>query len=146
MQENRRQILEMLAEGKITAAEAERLLSAVENTPAAGDAPVPATHAPRYLRVLVEAAEPGDSDENTTTKVNIRVPLRLLRAGVKLANLIPPVARQHVNEALRDQGIGFDINQLKPEDLDELVTQLNDLTIDVDKPGKDKVKVRVFCE
>lgn len=144
MQENRRQILEMLAQGKISADEAERLLSAVEGTPAPSDTSVPARNAPRYLRVLVEADETSDGE--TTTKVNIRVPLKLLRAGVKLASLIPPVAREHVNEALREQGVGFDINQLKPEDLDELVSQLNELTIDVDKPGKNKVKVRVFCE
>ena len=35
MNDNRRQILDMLAENKITAAEAERLLSAVENDLAA---------------------------------------------------------------------------------------------------------------
>lgn len=144
MQENRRQILDMLAQGKISAEEAERLLNAVDGAPAANEATVPARAVPRYLRVLVEADEDGNGE--TLTKVNIRVPLRLLRAGVKLASLIPPQARDHVNEALHEQGMAFDINQLKPEDLDELVTQLNDLTIDVDKPGKNKVKVRVFCE
>lgn len=144
MQENRRQILDMLAQGKISTDEAERLLSALDAVPAGDDAPVPAKSALRYLRVLVEANEKGDGD--ATTKVNIRVPLKLLKAGVKLASLIPQDAREHVNEALRDKGMGFDLNQFKPEDLDELVTQLNDLTIDVDKPGKDKVKVRIFCE
>ena len=144
MQENRRQILDMLAQGKISADEAERLLSAMENAPSPNGSSLPANAAPRYLRVQVEADE--DNGGETTTKVNIRVPIRLLRAGVKLASLIPQEARGHVNEALHDKGIGFDINQLKPDDLDELVTQLNDLTIDVDKPGKKKVKVRIFCE
>ena len=37
------------------------------------------------------------------TKVNIRVPLQLLRAGVRLAGLIPTEARTHVNEALRER-------------------------------------------
>ena len=116
----------------------------MEGAPRRNDAPSTGTLAPRYLRVQVEADE--DRRWEATTKVNIRVPLRLLRAGVKLASLIPQQARDHVNEALHDKGMGFDINQLKPEDLDELVTQLNDLTIDVDKPGKKKVKVRMFCE
>ena len=69
MNENRRQILEMLAAGKITADEAERLLIALEPDTSASAAGAPAdkrangsgataakTHA-KYLRVLVEADE-----------------------------------------------------------------------------------------
>jgi hypothetical protein len=36
---------------------------------------------------------------------------------------------------------------MKPENLEDLVEQLNDLTVDVDqKDANTKVKVRVFCE
>ena len=143
MRENRRQILDMLANGKISAEEAEKLLTALESGPAEGEAATGGKAAPRYLRVLVEADESGAGEP--LTKVNIRVPLQLLRAGVKLANLIPPPAREQVNAAMREQGIGLDLNQLKPENLEELVDQLKDLTIDVDQP-ENKVKVRVFCE
>lgn len=145
MRENRRQILDMLSEGKITADEAERLLAALESeSPAAVGEIVPQKRpTPRYLRVLVEADENGSGDK--VTKVNIRVPLQLLRAGVKLANLIPREARDHVNAAMRDKGMGFDLDKLKPEDLEELIEQLNDMTIDVDQ-APNKVKVRVFCE
>jgi len=143
MPENRKQILEMLAEGKITADEADKLIAALGPETADGATAAGGKAWPRYLRVLVEAEEPGEGD--SLTKVNIRVPLQLLRAGVRLTSLIPPVAREHVNAALREQGIGFDLNQLKPENLEELVDQLKDLTIDVDQP-KTKTKVRVFCE
>jgi hypothetical protein len=82
--------------------------------------------------------------------VNIRVPMNLLRAGVRLAGLIPPQARQHVNDALHQKGIPFNIDQIKPDNLEDLVDQLNELTIDVDVNNKgygdEKVKVRVFCE
>ena len=98
---------------------------------------------PKYIRVLVEAEEEGAGEE--LTKVNIRVPILLLRAGVKLAGLIPQEARSHVNQALREQGMTFDINQLKPENLDELIDNLQDLSIDVDKKNR-LVKVKVFCE
>lgn len=143
MHENRRQILDMLAAGTITADEAERLMTALDVPAKQSDVRPPASPAPRYLRVQVEADEKGTGE--ITTKVNIRVPLLLLRAGVKLANLIPPQAREDVNAALRQRGIAFDINRLKPEDLDALVAQLRDLTIDVDQEPK-KVRVRVFCE
>jgi hypothetical protein len=44
-----------------------------------------------------------------------------LRAGMKLIGLIPAAARDRVNRALRDQGVSFDLNQVKRENLDELV-------------------------
>ena len=141
MSENRRQILEMLSQGKITADEAERLIAAVEKEAPSGAAAseMPRTDKLKYLRVLVDAVDPKDGP----TKVNIRVPMELLRAGVRLSSIIPPRAREEVNAAMREQGIPFDINQLKPENLEDLVEQLSDLTVDVDQ---EKTKVRIFCE
>jgi hypothetical protein len=153
MNEHRRQILEMLSQGKITADEAERLIAALDKSAASESATAgqatPATRY-KYLRVLVDADNGGNPHQGPV-KVNIRVPMNLLRAGVRLAGLIPPQAREHVNEALRQKGIPFDINQIKPDNLEDLVDQLNELTIDVDVNnkdgyGEDKVKVRVFCE
>jgi hypothetical protein len=77
--------------------------------------------------------------------VNIRVPVQLLRAGVKLASLIPAQARDEVNDAMRERGVHFDLSQIKPENLEELIDQLNDLTIDVDE-SRGQTKVKVFCE
>ena len=63
MNENRRQILEMLAAGQISADEAERLISALEKEPPAAS---PADRSesgpsawPKYLRVVVEAEKSG---------------------------------------------------------------------------------------
>ena len=141
MNENRKQILQMLSEGKITPDEAERLIAALEKAP--DGAAAPRTGAPKYIRVLVEAEEEGGGEE--LTKVNIRVPILLLRAGVKFASLMPQEARSHVNDALREKGMTFDINQLKPENLDELIDNLQDLSIDIDKKNR-RAKVKVFCE
>ncbi len=140
MSDDRRQVLEMLAAGKINTVEAERLLAALEGGSAAV---APASGVPakaKYIRVTV------DTDQNsgkTPTKVNIRVPMQLLRSGVKLAGLIPVQAREHVDQAMRQHGMAFDLTQIKPENLEELVEQLKDVTIDVDD---DHTKVRVFAE
>jgi hypothetical protein len=144
MNENRRQILEMLSAGQITADEAERLLTAVEKELPAPAAGTPATPKPRakYLRVLVDAD--NDYTGAGPTKVNIRVPTQLLRAGVRLTGLIPVQARTYVNDALREKGIPFDLNQIRPENLEEIIDQLDDIAIDVDQ--NEKVKVRVFAE
>ena len=141
MSDNRRQILDLLAQGKITADEAERLLSALEREPAASGAGTIAARAAdklQYLRVVVDAR-----DEDGPAKVNVRVPLQLLRAGVKLSGVIPAKAREQVNAALQKEGINVDITKLTPESLEEIIEQLRDLSVDVDS---DQAKVRVFCE
>ena len=145
MYANRVQVLEMLAEGKVTVDEATQLLSALEDRPSTVR-PTASTSqvsgpAPKYLRVIVDGTEPGKGP----VKVNVRVPLQLLRAGVKLASLIPASAQEKLNQELRRNGVAFDISQVKPENVDELIRELHDLTIDVDHEH-DQVKVRVFTE
>jgi len=144
MNENRMKILKMLADGKISADEAERLIAALETGSAAGD-PTSSGAAnsrpqPRYLRVVATEQKANGEPMN----VNVRVPIKLLRAGVKLTGLIPQIARDRVNEQLRREGVDLDLNQITPQNLDEVITQLDELTVDVDDNGK--TKVRVFCE
>jgi hypothetical protein len=145
MNENRKKILQMLAAGQITADEAERLLMALETEssekPGAGAEAAGASKAkPKYVRVLVtEQDRHGDP-----VNVNVRVPIQLLRWGVKLNSLIPLEARDRVNSAMRKEGVAFDLGQMKPENLDELIDHLDDLTVDID--DKKKTKVRIFCE
>jgi len=82
MNEERKQILDMLAAGKISAEDAERLLDKLGHGEASGTCETeypPAASGekpknPKYLRVHVDSAD-GD-------KVNIRVPLALIRTGI----------------------------------------------------------------
>jgi len=137
MTDEKRKILDMLSEGKITVDEADRLLSAVSNNNGAYSGST-GNKEPRYLRIMVE---PGPKSKSPD-KVNIRVPLKLIRAGLKLAALIPKSAQTQVNDALHEKGIEMDFSQIKPEDLENIVQQLDDLTVDVE--GKESV--RIFCE
>jgi len=147
MNEHRRQILQMLSEGKISADEAERLMAALEQPATASASESGAAAAktpPKFLRVQVDSEDNG---HDGPTKVNVRVPMQLLRAGVKLAYLIPSAALQKANLAMHEKGIPVDLTQIKPENIEELVEQLQDLSVDVDqKEANTKVKVRVFCE
>jgi len=136
MSEERKKILEMLAAGKVTADEAERLIAALE-TAETRDRESQSAHPPRgkprYLRIVVD-----DADH----RVNVRVPMKLIRAGVKLSALIP---QQAVDRAKEESGI--DLSQINPENLDEIVENLQDLTVDINsKDGKEKETVRVYCE
>ena len=144
MENNRRQILDMLAEGKISVDEAERLLTLVapeEPSAGPGQQTKEARPSAKYLCVCVEPGEGAGEDH--TERVNIRVPIALIRAGVKLAAVIPSSAADSVNEKLREKGINFDINSLKADDLESLVDALQDLEVDL-MDGRQKV--RVFVE
>ena len=145
MTEERRQILEMLAEGKINAGEADRLLGALGGASSSAAATATAVQTkplPKFIRVMVDAKE-GKNDK--PVHINVRVPIMLLRAGVRIASLIPPKAQEKVNEELRKNGLDIDLSQIKPENINELIDQLQDLSIDIDHE-EDDVKVRIFCE
>lgn len=144
MENNRRQILDMLAQGKIQVDEAERLLALVTTETDSG-IPGEPDHESRpnakYLRVCVEPGEAAGEDRSE--RVNIRVPMALIRAGVKLAAVIPKSSTDSVNEELKKKGMNFDIGSLKADDLEPLVDALQDLEVDV-KDGQHKV--RIFVE
>lgn len=149
MSEDRARILKMLADGKISAGEAERLLDALESrkaeAPAArgsgtsaikGD-PTPLLNAlPKYLHVKV--------DGNDGEKVDVKVPLALVRSGLKLTSLIPPQAMDQINDQMAEKGMSIDFSNFKPEDIDELIGALREMEINID--GKDGERVRVYCE
>jgi len=149
MSENRKKILEMLAQGKISADEAYRLLGACgeegqENRghEDGGKRGPEIKTKPKYLRVTVT---PGANcpDPNHTDRVNVRIPMSLVRAGIKLTALIPPEALDKANTALKDKGINFDVRNIKPEDLEDLIEAMGDMQVDVESAKGETVKVFV---
>jgi hypothetical protein len=147
MTEERRHILEMLAAGTINADEADRLIGALGGASSGATATATATATqpkplPKYLRVMIDAKE-GKDDK--PVHINVRVPIALLRAGVRLASLIPPKAQEKVNEELRKNGLDLDVSQIKPENINELIDQLQDFSVDIDQEHDD-VKIRIYCE
>ena len=152
MNEDRRTILEMLAEGKINADEAERLLAALDRpqSPAAASETGSKPRA-KYLRVVVDDEARVDHEGKTKgpVHVNLRVPMQLLRAGVKLTSIIPPQAQAKINDALSRHASGhggatIDLSAINPQNLGEIIDQLDELTLDVNEG--EKTKVRLYCE
>jgi len=143
MSENRKRILQMLAEGKISVDEAQSLLSAIggEQAPA-GKSSTASAVSPKYLYVVVEP-KPGASMQHQHGRVNVRVPIGLIRAGMKLAALIPPEAADKVDSALKEKGFSFDVRRIKDEDIEELISALQDSEINVES---DEETVRVRAE
>ena len=145
MSEDRARILGMLAEGKISTEETERLLDALAaregkaapaGEPAIKGDPTPLINAlPKYLYVKV-TSDDGDN-------VDVRVPLALVRSGLKLTSLIPPQAMDQINSQMAEHGMSIDFSNLKPEDIDELIESLREMEVNV--VSKDGENVRVYC-
>ncbi len=151
MSDNKKKILEMLADNKISADEAYRLLSAIDagevgqkdtgrEGPPKSEPSAEGKH--KYLRVTVM---PGDKhvDLEHADRVNVRVPMSLIRAGIKLTALIPPEALDKANNALKEKGINFDVRSIKSEDIEDLIDALGDMQVDVETAKGDSVKVFV---
>jgi len=146
MSENQKKVLEMLADKKISVDEAYRLLNALKTEPSAPEsAPQAGTTGkpkPKYLRVLVLPGRGHEHDEHAEM-VNVRVPMSLIRSGMKFSSLLPEAARDKVTDALSEKGIDLDMRNMKPEDLDEVIEALSDLEV---KVISDEEIVKVFVE
>jgi hypothetical protein len=143
MSAERRKVLEMLAAGKITPEEADQLLDRLASPAAAegasegeaggaagGGAGGGRPRAPRFLRVVVDSPE-RDS-------INIRLPLGLIRTGLKISTLVP----RRVSHRLSERGI--DLSHLGKLDDEALIAELAALQVDI--AAEDGEKVRIFCE
>lgn len=146
MSDSQKKILEMLADKKISVDEAYKLLSVLRGEGGPGEGPpkpeAPAKGQGKYLRVTVVPG-PGDEEGRRGDHVNVRVPMSLIRSGMKFTSLLPEEARGKVTGALRDKGIDFDMRNMKPEDLDEFIDALGELEVKVLSGDGEIVKVFV---
>jgi hypothetical protein len=93
--------------------------------------------------VKVEPVGSGKQGDAEKEQVNLRIPLGLIRAGIKLGSILPESAKAKVNAKFGDQGIDFDLDHLKGPDIEEVITHLSNLNIDV-AGGRESVKI--YCE
>jgi hypothetical protein len=141
-----KKVLEMLAEGKITADDAERLLDKLAAGPdklgaapefkalEGGETAAATSTAARKKFLRVQMERPGGDE------VNVRVPLNFVRSGVKLAGILPPKVLDKLQQEGIDPTIVTEFAQQARESLDVL----DDLHVDMEtKSGK---RIRVFAE
>jgi len=137
MSEETRKVLEMLAEGKISAADAERILEKLTGSAqtSAGEAKAESSETAsarklRFLRIVVD--KPGQDP------VNIRMPLAFARTGTSLLAVLP----SRVSEKLTE--LGIDATVLGSKTDCDWAEALGKAEINIDKG--DGKKVRIFCE
>jgi hypothetical protein len=128
-----RKILEMLAAGKISSEDAERLIDKVSashpepppKTEGGTSGTASAPNKQRFMRIVVD--RPGQD------QVNIRMPIPFARTGTRLMAVLP----SRFSERLADLGVDV-------ASLGLMAESIEDCNIDVDR-GNGK-RVRIFCE
>jgi len=139
MSTEKMRILEMIQEGKISAEEGLDLLNALSEQ---SEHPVTNTEgrSNRFLRVRVN----GDKAK----KVNVNIPLSLLRVAGKLAGYGMGFIPKEAREEMEKQGV--DLSQI---DIQELITQIDAglisgqlVDIDAEDPEEGKIKVQVYID
>ena len=140
MSEERMRILQMLAEGKLTADEADRLLQALDGTAKVIERAEQSRAMDvkgKYLFIQVDPKE-GKSSE----RVSVKVPLALVKAGLNITKLIPAEAQDKIQSSMHDSGVPFNLGDIDPQNFDEIMEALEQMSIDVDT---EESTVKVFC-
>ena len=129
MSEERIKILKMLEEGKITSEEASDLLEAIDDDGGEETKPVEMSksYLKKYLKIRVY-------EENDDTKVNINIPIKLVKAGLSFA--------QRINSGVQ----GVEISGQQIETILEAIDQeLEGEILNIETDGG-KTKVIIFIE
>jgi hypothetical protein len=143
MSDDTRRVLDLVAQGKVTVDEADQLLRAMA-APAAEAAPAAADDTgravPRYLRIAVhKPARDGHRDKD----VNIRVPLVIVKSGMRLGAMIPGLAGDQFTARMRERGLDVDFSKLDGPAIEAVLKELSETNIEIEDG---KSHVRITCE
>lgn len=139
-----KKVLEMLAAGKISQEDAERLLDKLSGAAPSADAPGSQTNSssapgagnnagaqrPRYVRIEVE--RPGRDD------VQVRVPISNMRGGAHWMAFLPTGVAEKLSEFAIDFGC---LDKMNDEQFRRAMDRIN-----VDVQGRSGKRVRIYTE
>jgi hypothetical protein len=144
-----RRILDMLQDGKVTVDEADRLIKALSAEQpadtATADTPTDGRERVRWIRINIQksANDAGHKAKN----VNIRVPIAIVKGGMRLGAIIGTFAGQKTARRMKAEGldidlakISSDLSQMNGPEFDEFMRSLNDTNIEIDD-GKATVRI-----
>lgn len=145
-----RRILDMLAQGKVTVDEADRLLKALGGTQApaeTADADDNRSTKPSWFRINIH--KPAN-DQREAKDVNIRVPVSVMKGGMRLGAIIGSFAGERAARRMRERGIDLDLSaingdlsRLNGPEFEQFLKSLDDVCFEIDDG---KSQVRITCE
>ena len=142
-----RRILDMLSQGKISVDEADRLLKAIGADPAVGPAAAPSTDPTRARWIRINIHKAAKDEGHRPKDMNIRVPIAVVKGGMRLGALIGTFAGEKAARRMKAQGldidlakINSDLSQMNGPEFDGFLRSLNDTNIEIDD-GKAQVRI-----
>jgi hypothetical protein len=144
-----RRVLDMLQEGKITVDEADRLLKALcTDRPAAtatADTAADSRERVRWIRINIQ--KPANDAGHKAKDVNIRVPIAVVKGGMRLGAIIGTFAGEKAARRMKARGldidlakISSDLSQMNGPEFDEFLRSLNETNIEIDD-GRSQVRI-----
>jgi hypothetical protein len=155
MSDERRRVLDLLAQGKITVDEADELLKTLganatreaAGAPPAGDAATNDPQRTRWVRINVHRLA---NDHRGEKDVNIRVPIAVVKGGMRLGAIIATFAGEKAAQRMKARGIDLDISKINDDlskmngaEFDAFLKSLDDTSIEIDDG---RSQVRISCE
>jgi hypothetical protein len=139
MNDEKKRILGMLAEGKLTPDEAGLLLDQLADAPQTPSAEIAEPQGKKMLRVRVLSVSQA---RPKPTQVNLNLPLKVARIAAKIVRVAMP---QEAREAMEREGVSFD-----PQELEALIDALSEtggdlIDITHDEDGE-HTTVRIYIE
>ena len=144
-----RRILDMLSQGKITVDEADRLIKAMS-----GDRPAETATAEtatdgrqrvRWFRINIH--KPAKDQTDRPKDVNIRVPIAVVKGGMRLGAIIATFAGEKAAQRMKERGLDLDLSTINGDlsrmngaEFDTFLRSLDDMNIEIDD-GKSQVRI-----
>ena len=144
-----RRILDMLSQGKITVDEADRLLKAVAAggpaETAAADTATDGRPRARWFRINIH--KPAKDQMHQPKDVNIRVPIAIVKGGMRLGAIIATFAGEKAARRMKARGIDLDIatvmgdlSRMNGTEFDAFMSSLDEMNVEIDD-GKSQVRI-----
>ena len=144
-----RRILDMLAQGKITVDEADRLIQAASvNRPAetaTAGAATDGRQRARWFRINIH--KPAKDQAHRPKDVNIRVPITVVKGGMRLGAIIATFAGEKAAQRMKERGLDLDLSTINGDlsrmngaEFEAFLKSLDDMHIEIDD-GKSQVRI-----
>jgi hypothetical protein len=144
-----RRILDMLSQAKITVDEADRLIKAISaERPADAATADPASDCRppvRWFRINIH--KPAKDEAHKPKDVNIRVPIAVVKGGMRLGAIIATFAGEKAAQRMKARGLDLDLSTINGDlsrmngaEFDAFMRSLDEMNIEIDD-GRSQVRI-----
>jgi hypothetical protein len=144
-----RRILDMLSQGKITVDEADRLIKALSADPPTGtattDTAADGRQRARWFRINIR--KPAQDLAHKPQDVNIRVPIAVVKGGMRLGAIIATFAGEKAALRMKQRGLDLDLSTINGDlsrmngaEFEAFLKSLDDMNIEIDD-GRSQVRI-----